>query len=210
MAKYAIIVVDLFKGPIVKDSPLAELKDPGLDKLRARFMRMIPNVKKLLDVARTQKVPVIFAVHTLKRVGNGYDDGGLIERMEKFYKLSPGTFPAEIYLEGTKWVEVLDELDPQPTDYIVRKNRFSAFYGGGVEQLLRALKVDTVIVTGMVTQSCVRMTAVDAFCKGWKCIVPRECVETTDDKIQEAGLRELSITCDLMTVDDVIELLKSA
>jgi nicotinamidase-related amidase len=210
MVKYAVLVIDLFKGPIVKDSPLAKLKDPGLDKLRERLMRMVPNVKKLLDVARAQKIPVIFAVHTLKRVGNGYDDGGLLERMEKFYKLRPGSFPAEVYLEGTKWVEPLDELDPQSSDYIIRKNRFSAFYGGGIEQLLRALKVDTLIITGMVTQSCVRMTAVDAFCRGWKCVVPIECVETKDDETQKSGLRDLSITCDLMSLEEVLKLLKAA
>ena len=209
MAKYAVIVVDLAKGPVVKDSPLAKI-DLTFDELRVRIMKMVPNVKKLLDVARDRKVPVIFTMHALKRVGNTYDDGGIIERMEKFYKLRSGSFPAEIYQEGTKWVEVLDELEPQPTDYFTRKNRFSAFYGGGLEELLKALKVDTVIITGMVTNSCVRMTAVDAFCKGWKCLVPRECVETIDDKAQESGLRDLSITCDLMMVDEVIELLKSA
>lgn len=210
MFKYAVVVVDLLKGYTAEDSPKIALRNPVFAQLRARIMKMMPNMRRLLDASRSRRIPVVFVMHTLKRVGDKYDDGGSIERLEKFYKLLPGTYPAEVYLEGTKWTEVLDELEPQSTDYFVKKNRYSAFYGGNFEQLLRALEVETLIITGIVTNSCVRMTAVDAFCKGWKCIAPKECVETIDDKTQESALRDLSITCDIMALDEVLELLKYA
>jgi len=210
MPRYAVVVVDLLKGSLAKESPLARLNVSVFERLQARIMKMVPNLERLLDAARTRKIPVIFVVHTLRRVGERYDDGGAIERMEKFYKVAPGDFPTEIYLEGTKWTEVIDELGPRPTDHFVRKNRYSAFYGGNFEQLLKALEVDTLIITGMVTNSCVRMTAVDAFCRGWKCIAPRDCVETIDDETQKSALRDLSITCDIMALDEVLELIKNA
>ena len=105
--KYAVVVIDLLKGYVVEDSPKVRMKHPVFDRLRTRILEMIPDVRKLLQEARSHSIPVIFVMHTLMRVGNKYDDGGAYERHSMFYKQR---YPVEVYLEGTKWVQVIDCL----------------------------------------------------------------------------------------------------
>ena len=65
-------------------------------------------------------------------------------------------------LEGTRAVEVIDELAPQPGDYIVVKPRFSAYYGTNIEGILKDLGTETILVGGISTQRSVEGTARDA------------------------------------------------
>ena len=58
-------------------------------------------------------------------------------------------------LEGTQAVEVIDELAPQPGDYLVVKPRFSAYYGTNVEGILKSLGTETILVGGISTQRSV-------------------------------------------------------
>jgi nicotinamidase-related amidase len=55
--------------------------------------------------------------------------------------------------------------------------------------MLRDLKVDTVILTGVVTDICIQHTAADAFFRSYKIIVPKDCVEAVDAATQEAAIK---------------------
>lgn len=72
--------------------------------------------------------------------------------------------------------EIVAPLRPQPDETVVRKRRPSAFFGTELASLLVYHRIDTVILTGMVTSGCVRATAVDAFSYNFRVIVPEECV----------------------------------
>jgi len=58
-----------------------------------------------------------------------------------------------------------------------------------LDQMLRELKVDTIILTGIVTDICIQHTAADAFFRGYKIIVPKDCVEAVDAATQEAAVK---------------------
>jgi len=51
---------------------------------------------------------------------------------------------------------------PREMDYVFEKLRFSAFFKTDLDQVLRRLGVDTVLVTGISTMWCVLLTAADA------------------------------------------------
>jgi nicotinamidase-related amidase len=44
------------------------------------------------------------------------------------------------------------------------------------------------VLTGLVTNICIQHTAADAFFRGYRILVPRDCVEATSDETQEASL----------------------
>jgi nicotinamidase-related amidase len=90
---------------------------------------------------------------------------------------------------GSWGADIVDELKPRKGDFRVLKRKYSAFQGTDLDQLLRELKVDTVILTGVVTDICIQHTAADAFFRGYKIVVPRDCVEAVDAKTQEEAMR---------------------
>jgi nicotinamidase-related amidase len=82
-------------------------------------------------------------------------------------------------------------LKPKSGDFHVPKRKYSAFQGTDLDQLLRELKVDTVILTGVLTDICIQHTAADAFFKGYKIIVPQDCVDSIDAPTNEAAIKFL-------------------
>ena len=89
---------------------------------------------------------------------------------------------------GTWGAQVVDEIKPEKGDFVLQKRKYSAFQGTGLDQLLRELKVDTLILTGVVTDICIQHTAADAFFRGYKIIVPEDCVEAINEQTQKAAL----------------------
>ncbi len=139
-----------------------------------RAAKIIPNIEALLSQARRRNVPVIYATDAhLPGIDPEFDIWGR-------------------HAETGSWgAEIVDELKPRKGDFRVYKRKYSAFQGTDLDQLLRELKVDTVILTGVVTDICIQHTAADAFFRGYKIIVPKDCVEAVDAPTQEAAIQFL-------------------
>jgi nicotinamidase-related amidase len=71
---------------------------------------------------------------------------------------------------------ILPPLRPAAGEPHLVKTKPSAFFGTPLGSVLVARRVDTVIVTGLVTSGCIRATAVDAFSHGYRVVIPEECV----------------------------------
>ena len=89
------------------------------------------------------------------------------------------------------------ELDPRlevdrAADAVINKRMASVFHESPVQSLLVWHQVDTVILTGGSTSGCVRATAVDALSRGYRVIVPEECVADKHEIPHFANL------CDMM------------
>jgi nicotinamidase-related amidase len=159
-----------------------------------RATRIIPNLKKLTMAARKHKVPVIYSNDAHLPV-----DEEVVERWGKHA------------IKGTEGAEVITQLKPQRTDYVVEKRTYSGFHETGLDMLLRSLYrgegVKTVILTGLHTNICVRHTAADAFFRGYKIIVAKDGVEAFTQEDQEQGLKYLKDTYNakILTVDEIIK-----
>lgn len=199
----ALVLVDLIRG-------LVEAEATGDAPYEARVRRALPNIRRLLDAARGAGVPVIHARVVYRRTPRGLDDGGvraMVRRQDAF--LGVQAPPGVELVEGSPWVEFLDEVRPAPGEYVVRKNRYSAFHGGDFESLLEALGVRRLVVAGVATNFCVRATVMDAFQRGWEVVVPRQAVETYSDRVQEQNLEDMHLSCaTVMDLDDVLRLLE--
>jgi len=147
--KPAIIVVDMLKDNF-KENP----RNPFLQEGRA----ILPNLQRLLDESRKRGFPIIFAC-------DSFLEGDFIFR---------GRMKVHS-LRGTKGSEVVDDLKPEVTDIILPKRRFSAFFKTDLDQTLRVFGVDTIIVTGMTTEVCVLMTAMDGLCHDFSVILLEDC-----------------------------------
>jgi nicotinamidase-related amidase len=86
-------------------------------------------------------------------------------------------------------------LRPSQADYFVLKPRHSGFYLTPLELLLHALDVETVILTGFATDICVLYTAADAHMRGFRLVVPRDCVAAEDDTLHRFALAEMERVC---------------
>lgn len=139
---------------------------------------LIPSIQRLLGYCRSHGVPVIYTKesHRSSRV----DFGRELDGDEPLH-----------CVEGTPGIEIIDELKPQSSDYVIMKRRYSAFFGTDLKILLDCLKVDTLIITGAATDVCVRATATDAQQFNYYVKVPRECVAGSTKAQHEAALEHI-------------------
>ncbi|HEY3314936.1 MAG TPA: isochorismatase family cysteine hydrolase [Bacillota bacterium] len=205
MNRYAVVVIDLIKG-------LVDAGATGDHDFEARTRSILPSVRRVLAEARAAAIPVVHVRIVHRRTPDGrLDDGGLSEMLRRQDAILGVKSPGVELVEGSEWVEFLDEVKPEAGEYVVRKNRYSAFYGGDFGTLLEALRVDTLIVVGVATNFCVRATCLDAFQKGWRTVVPREAVNTYSDRAQEQGLEDLQMTTtDVVGLEEAVRLIRQA
>ncbi len=94
-----------------------------------------------------------------------------------------------ITIKGTPGSKIVPELVPHPEDGHVVKKRYSAFFGTDLDERLRAISADTLVLAGINTHACVRMTAIDAYQRDLDVIIPREAVGSYDLDHQAISLR---------------------
>ena len=160
--KPAIIVVDM-----VKDNLREGSRHPITQEGRA----ILPNLQKLLQEGRKKGFPVIFAC-----------DSFLKEDFIFKGKMKPHS------VRGTQGSEVTDELKPEPSDMVLPKRRFSAFFKTDLDQTLRVFGVDTIVVTGITVEVCVLTTAMDGLCHDFSVILLEDCTASSSKEKHRACL----------------------
>jgi ureidoacrylate peracid hydrolase len=131
-------------------------------------------LRDLVDASRRRGVPVLWVC-----------DEHPSERDLEFDKR------AVHCLRGTWGAEVVAALDPREDEFRIAKRRYSGFFGTDLDLRLRELGVRHVVVTGVVTNICVRSTVHDAFFHGYDVAVPRDCVAATSAREQESTLYDI-------------------
>src|SRR5262249_51220850 len=81
-----------------------------------------------------------------------------------------------LYFAGTHGAEIVPDLAPLPTEIVIDKKKWSAFYGTPLLSLLIDRRIDTLIIVGGSTSNCVRAAAVDSNQYNFFTIVPEEAV----------------------------------
>ena len=106
---------------------------------------------------------------------------------------------------GSERSEFDDRLDvDRDRDVIYLKKMPSAFFETQLQSLLVWHQVDTVILTGGSTSGCIRATAVESLSRGYRTIVPEECVADKHESYHFANLTDLSLKyADVVKVAEV-------
>lgn len=116
--------------------------------------RIVRPVREFLKVCRSLSVPVVFACDSFLE-GDSIFEG----------RMKPHA------IRGTPGARVLDDLESEPSDTVLPKRRFSAFFKTDLDQTLRTWKIDTVAVGGIATHFCVLATAFDAVCHDFRSVI---------------------------------------
>ena len=96
------------------------------------------------------------------------------------------------------------EID-RSRDVIYTKRMPSAFFETPLQSLLVWHQVDTVIITGGSTSGCIRATAVESLSRGYRTIVPMECVSDKHESYHYANLTDLHLKyADVLPVAEVL------
>jgi nicotinamidase-related amidase len=123
---------------------------------------VIPNIRRLLDFAKHNSVPVIYI--------NTYDIKEDNPLRDKFGVHAVAESNAS---------KVIDELKPDQNDTIIRKQYYDGFYNTNLEEVLRKFEIENVIVCGIHTHACVLLSALGAFYRGFGVIAVEDCMTTT-------------------------------
>jgi len=139
-----------------------------------RAQMIIPNIKALVEAARRAGAHVVYS-----------NDAHSNQDHEIEVAWAPHA------MAGTEGAQVIAELAPAPGDHVSSKTTYSGFYGTDLDKYLKRKGITTLVLTGLHTDCCVRHTAADAFFRGYRVVVPPDCVQAFTDEAHTAGLEYL-------------------
>lgn len=166
-----LIVVDIQGGG---SSESGESAMPFMDEYNERM----EGAPALVEAARRCGVPIVFFQEAHRR--DLVDFGRELDGAEGVH-----------LLEGDAGTEIAAELGVRPEDYVIRKRRYSCFFGTELEILLKGLKADTLILIGGHTDVCVHYTFVDAHQHDYFCRVVEDCVAGSSLEAHDASLKAM-------------------
>jgi nicotinamidase-related amidase len=88
--------------------------------------------------------------------------------------------------------DVIDELAPLAHEHQIEKFNYGAFHATTLEPVLRSLGVDSLVVTGTVTQICVEETARQAFHHGYRTTLVSDAVSSFAPDLHAATLKNFA------------------
>jgi nicotinamidase-related amidase len=193
-AKTALIVVDLQNGFMVEGQPLAN--QHALD--------IVPNVNLLADALRAAGGKIAWTRHTFVETAPfappAWQMTGGFRYPEALACLAPDTFGHALH----------SELAVAAPDIVIDKYRYSVFihHSSDLDAKLRGAGIDTIIVTGTVTNCCCESTARDGNMLGYKVIFVSDATAALTDEEHNAALLSMAtIFADVRSTDEVLNIL---
>lgn len=182
-----LMVIDM-QNDFVREGAIMQVKEAG---------RQIPTIQRLIAKCREYGIPIIYTEHVCDEVlcplevaGQPWLKGGGMR-------------------DGSEGIRVIDELKPQPGDIVLRKRRFSAFFQTDLEIILKNIRgtqrpVDTLIITGTVTNICCESTVRDAFFRDYKVVLGTDLCSANTPEAQAATIANMDIFGRAMDCDSII------
>ena len=160
---------------------------------------VIPNNKKLLDFFRENDLTVTYGrIACLREDG---EDRSPVQKSEGWNNM---LMPVNSYS-----AQMIDELAPLENEIVVNKTTDSVTTGTNYLTLLRFMGIETVVVTGIVTDQCVASTVRGLADDGFKVICVEDACAAGSMELHDAELKIMSVIyCDVMSTDETIELIK--
>jgi len=169
--------------------------DPASPTYTCGGQAIIPNLKRIIRAFRQAGRPVIYSRHVHHPDGL---DAGIM-----------GWWWEGMCLEGSPESEIHREIAPIGNEKVINKHRYSAFYNTDLETILRTLKVEDLVMTGIMTNMCCESTARDAYYRDYRVFFPADATGTINEEMHLASLLNLAFGfANVTTADEVIHQLK--
>lgn len=182
-ANPALLIVDMQNDFVRKDAPM-EVPDARVT---------IPQHQELLAFCREIGIPIIYT----KFVAG--------PKRTLMWEWSPQLAPPiwacqrayrRLYHDIGKELDcadIIDEIYPAPNDHLVEKYGYGAFSNTNLEDILRSLHVESLVVTGTVTQICVEETAREAFHHGYRTTIVSDAVSSYVPDLHASTLKNFAL-----------------
>lgn len=194
----AIIVVDMENDFVEEGAPLET----------SMGRAFVDELDGLLDVSRDADAMVIYTTHVHRE--SSCDKGTMAD-------LWAPVDAGDGLVDGTRGVEIYDPIAPKEEDILIKKHRYSGFYGTDLDIILRNSGIENVVITGVTTENCCAMTARDAQFRDYNVVFLADLTGTfpypdqgfgacTPNEIHETVCTIMGTSVGtLATVDDVVE-----
>jgi ureidoacrylate peracid hydrolase len=192
-ARTALVVVDMQNAFMM----------PGVaHALCLTAQEIVPNINRLAQAVRETGGTVVwiqtaYTDETRKSWSVYYDISKPAQNAKRAEALAP----------GSKGYELWETLDARKDDTFVVKDRFSAFIQGSsnLAQVLRAKGIDTILITGTVTNVCCESTARDAMMCNFKTVMVSDGNAASTDEDHNASLAAFYLSFgDVMPTDMLV------
>ncbi len=170
--------------------------DPESPTFTCGGAAVLPTVKRLVGAFRKALRPVVFTRHVHHPDGL---DGGI---MDWWWEGK--------CLEGSPESEIHPELAPLPGEKVVCKHRYSAFYNTDLETVLRCLRVEDLVVSGVMTNLCCESTARDAYYRDYRVFFLADGTAAINEEMHVASLMNLAYGFAFVTTAESVEAQVSA
>ena len=182
--KSALLVIDMQKFFLDPHSPSFTCGGPAI----------LPTLRQLIQAFRRHDRPVIYTKHVHHP---DHLDSGLT-----------GAWWEGMCIEGSPECDILPDLAPQPSEKVILKHRYSAFYNTDLETVLRCLGIEDLVVTGVMTNMCCESTARDAYFRDYRVFFVADGTGSVTEEMQLASLLNLAFGFAYVTsAEGVIEAL---
>jgi ureidoacrylate peracid hydrolase len=174
----ALLVIDMQKAFVAPGAPIEVPAARGI----------VAPINRLAAALRRRGVPVIWVLHENQPGGRDWDG---------FFGVfvAPGkrADAAAALTRGADLQTLYPELDAEPADLRVAKNRYSALIGqsSDLQAILRDRGIDTLLIAGTKTNVCCECTARDAMMLDFKVVMLSDCTAALSDDEQRATLENV-------------------
>ena len=183
----ALLIIDMQNDVVLEGGPLNV----------AQARSVIPTILLVLKEFRERKLPVFHMLMVHKADGSDVE----MFRKEQFRK-------RPFVVEGNRGAAIIDELVPQPGEYVIPRVRMSAFMGTDLDLRLRTLGITDLVLTGVQTPNCIRTTVSDGIAYDYRIILVRDGIGAQNDEIHKNNLRDMAnFGAQIMNAQDLIAML---
>jgi nicotinamidase-related amidase len=183
-ARTALVLIDMQVDFALPDGALGR---QGFDMTAPRAA--VEKAQSLTEAARRAGVAVVF----VRLILRPEDD----TPARREYRARRGQGDALLCAEGTRGAEFVGP-QPQSGDYVVSKTRYSGFTGTRLEESLRAMGRNTLVIAGLTSECCVAATAWDAFERDFQIVIAADAVAAYQPQLHQAALQALNLNCALL------------
>ncbi|MBE3145186.1 MAG: cysteine hydrolase [Planctomycetes bacterium] len=208
----ALVIIDMQKYGCRHDMALGKLltkTDPEAAKYWFSRLKdiVIPNIQELVSFFRNNRLNVCFACFgPLTPDGHDLKPSRCITPHRKWAQAAGSD---HLWYPGTVEHEVIDELKPENGEILFNKNTGSAFTSTNIDHILRNMEIESLVITGVATDSCVETTARDASDRGYNCILVEDgCCARAQERHDMTMKTFASIFGRVMYTSEVIDCLR--
>jgi biuret amidohydrolase len=185
----AVVCIDMHRSHVGDDE--------GMPLPAARATERVTAHNAFHAAARELGVPIVMVQHWQRHGGTDDIRSAVVKDGVNWRHTARLFFDVtdaidQLGWEGTKWVDLMVETDPERDLYVRTKKRLSAFYPTDLEFLLRQLGVANVVLTGTLTDCCVLNTAFDAANRDFRVLLPRDVAAGLSPEMEDAALKVIA------------------